>query len=409
MLLPPDRNNRASFIPRPTPQLPHPFRRPCIAPVNSETPAPLSDDDAWIVLNGIPHLGPVTLRRLFDRFGQNPSDILSAPERELNSVEGVGPKIARALREWPEHFDLEREKRSIGKHNAGFIRQTDPAYPAPLLEIYDPPIGLYHLGEMCFRDPAVAIIGSRRTTLYGLRTAKEIASALARRGICIVSGLARGIDAAAHEGALEVGGRTVAVLGNGCDIVYPPENLELFQEIRKEGTIVSEFPFGYRANRQSFPMRNRIVAGMCQAILVVETDLAGGSLITARFAGEQGRQVMAIPGRIDQATSAGCHQLIRDGATLVTSADDILEELRLEELPLGDSGSAEPQKPNQELFDLTDDEKKIVRTLTGGEILHPDQIASQTDLPSSTVNATLLLLELRRRVRKRGDGRFEAR
>jgi DNA processing protein len=368
-----------------------------------------SESDAWIVLNGIPHLGPVTLRRLFDHFGPNPSTILAASERELISVEGVGPKIARALLDWNQHFDLEREKRMIAKHNAEFIRQTDPEYPAPLLEIYDPPIGLYALGEMCFRDPAVAIIGSRRTTLYGLRTAKEIASGLARRGICVVSGLARGIDAAAHDGALEVGGRTVAVLGNGCDIVYPPENLELFQEIRREGTILSEFPFGYRANRQTFPMRNRIVAGMCQAVLVVESDLSGGSMITARFAGEQGRQVMAIPGRVDQATSAGCHQLIRDGATLVTSADEILGELRLDELPLGNTSSLSKGPSPLDLSDLTPDEATIVKTLAEGEILHPDQIAKATDLPSSTVNATLLLLELRRRVQKRGDGRFETR
>jgi len=377
-----------------------------VPPEGDQSP---NENDAWIVLNGIPHLGPVTLRRLFDHFGPDPDKILAASTSHLSSVSGVGPKIANAIREWPKHFDLEREKKLIARHDAGFIKQTDPDYPAPLREIYDPPIGIYTLGEMCFCEPSVAIIGSRRTTLYGLRTAKEIASGLARRGVCIVSGLARGIDAAAHEGALEVGGRTIAVLGNGCDIVYPPENLELFQQIRTEGTIASEFPFGYRANRQTFPMRNRIVAGMCQAVLVVETDLAGGSLITARFAGEQGRQVMAIPGRIDQATSAGCHQLIRDGATLVTSVDDILEELRLEELPLGFSEQKATDTREIDTGDLTEDEIKIIQTLGGGEILHPDQIANATSLPTPTVNATLLLLELRRRIRKRSDGLFEAR
>tara|TARA_R100000027_G_scaffold67749_1_gene68503 strand:+ start:26929 stop:28065 length:1137 start_codon:yes stop_codon:yes gene_type:complete len=368
-----------------------------------------TEDDAWIVLNGIPHLGPVTLRRLFDHFGPDPHLILNSTERALLAVEGVGPKIANAVRNWPDHFDLAREKRLLQKHEADFIKQTDVSYPAPLREIYDPPIGLYSLGTPCFRTPSVAIIGSRRTTLYGLRTAREIASGLARRGVCVVSGLARGIDTAAHEGALEASGPTVAVLGNGCDIVYPPENLELYREIRKHGTIFSEFPFGYRATRQSFPMRNRIVAGMCQAVLVVETDLSGGSLITARFAGEQGRQVMAIPGRIDQATSAGCHQLIRDGATLVTSAADILDELRLEELPLGDtSSSAEPRSPT-DVSGLTENETVILKSLEGGEILHSDQIARQTDLPSSTVSSTLLLLELRRRIRKHSDGRFELR
>jgi len=371
-----------------------------------------SPEDAWIVLNGLPHLGPITLRRLFDHFGSDPTAILSASERALTAVDGVGPKIAQTLRNWQDHFDVAREKRLLSQHNATFIRQFDPEYPSPLLEIYDPPIGLYALGEMCFCDPAIAIIGSRRTTLYGLRTAKEFAAALARRGICVVSGLARGIDAAAHEGALEVGGRTVAVLGNGCDIVYPPENLDLFQQIRSQGTILSEFPFGYRANRQTFPMRNRIVAGMCRAVLVVETDLSGGSLITARFAGEQGRQVLAVPGRIDQATSAGCHQLIRDGATLVTSADEILEEMRLEELPLREHSPATSDtlpNPSGMDTDLTDQESSILNVLRDGSILHPDQIASATDLDTPTVNSTLLLLELRRRIRKRGDGRFEIR
>ena len=370
-------------------------------------------DDAWIVLNGIPHLGPVTLRRLFDRFGPDPLAILGASERELTAVDGVGPKIARVLRAWSDHFDLDREKRLIEKHGAGFVRQTDSAYPAPLREIYDPPIGLYTLGDLCFRDPAVAIIGSRRTTLYGLRTARQFAAGLARRGVCIVSGLARGIDAAAHEGALEAKGPTVAVLGNGADIVYPPENLDLFQRIRAEGTIVSEFPFGFRANRQTFPMRNRIVAGMCRAILVVETDLSGGSLITARFAGEQGRAVFAVPGRIDQATSAGCHQLIRDGATLATSPEEILEELRLEELPLRDAADSAPgESPatgSSEPDALTTDESTVLATLRDGAILHPDQISAATGLPSPAVNSTLMLLELRRKVRKRGDGRFEVR
>lgn len=372
-----------------------------------ELPSP---EDAWIVLNGIPHLGPVTLRRLFDRFGPDPLRILSADRRELTAVEGVGPKIADTLRGWPEHFDLDREKRLLARHGARFVRQPEEDYPAPLRETYDPPIGLYALGEPRFRDPAVAIIGSRRTTLYGLRVAREFASGLARRGVCVVSGLARGIDAAAHEGALEAGGLAVAVLGNGCDIVYPPENLELFQRIRDHGTILSEFPFGYRANRQTFPMRNRIVAGLSRAVLVVETDLSGGSLITARFAGEQGRQVMAVPGRIDQATSAGCHQLIRDGATLVTSTEEILEELRLEELPLREQppGSGEAAGTSEGADDLGADEAAVLATLAEGTILHPDQIGEATGLPASAVSATLLLLELRHRVRKRADGRFEA-
>ena len=206
----------------------------------------------------------------------------------------------------------------MAKAAATFITPRDVGYPRLLKEIHDPPIGLYRKGVYDFAQPCVAIVGSRRTTLYGQSVAKKLAADLARLGFCIVSGLARGIDTAAHEGALSVGGKTAAVLGCGIDIVYPPENLALYRRIEAEGAILSEFPFGRRADRQSFPMRNRVVAGIAEAVVVVETDVSGGSMITARFAGEQGRLIFAVPGRIDQNTSAGCHQLIRDGATLLT-------------------------------------------------------------------------------------------
>ncbi|MEM0967613.1 MAG: DNA-processing protein DprA [Verrucomicrobiota bacterium] len=377
--------------------------------IQDNGPKHVSSEDAWIVLNGIPHLGPITLRRLFDRFGPDPARILQAKSTELKTVEGVGGKIAESIVRWPNHFDLEREKRQLEKHQAEFIRQSDTAYPKILEEIYDPPIGLYALGSLRSFSPAIAIIGSRRTTLYGIRTAKAFAGSLARRGICIVSGLASGIDAAAHEGALEVGGETVAVLGNGADIVYPTENIHLFQSIKERGCILTEFPFGYRANRQSFPMRNRIVAGMSIGILVVETDISGGSLITARFAGDQGRQVFAIPGRIDQSTSAGCHQLIRDGATLVTSAEEIIEQLRLDELPMPTTLEIPDDGDPKLKTSSTPEETLIENCLADGEILHPDQIATSTGLETATVNATLMLLELRKVVRKRADGRFEKR
>lgn len=382
-------------------------------------PEPIrSPAEAWLVLNGLPHLGPVTLRHLRDRFGDDPLSVLRASSAELQSVPGVGPRIAGALREWERHFDLPRERERLEKHGARFVALDDPEYPPVLREIYDPPIGLYAQGPSVFREPAVAIVGSRKTTLYGQRIARDLAARLARRGVTIVSGLARGIDAVAHEGALGEGGTTVAVLGNGLDRVYPPENLELFRQLREKGTIYSEFPFGFRANRQTFPMRNRVVSGLSRGVVVVESDVDGGSMITARFAGEQGRQVFAVPGRIDQRSSAGCHQLIRDGATLVTSADDIAEELRLGELPLpgfpgkegGNAGAAgagtgETADPRA---DWTEDERAVHAVLAEGAVLHPDAIGHQTGLPASQVSATLLLLELRRRVRKHADGSFEA-
>jgi DNA processing protein len=225
----------------------------------------------------------------------------------------------------------------------------------------------------------------------------------------VVSGLARGIDTAAHEGALSVGGKTAAVLGCGIDIVYPPENLALYRRIEESGAILSEFPFGRRADRQSFPMRNRVVAGICEATVVVETDVSGGSMITAKFAGEQGRTVFAVPGRIDQATSQGCHQLIRDGATLLTSVDDILQELSY--LDGFQPGAIPPKETaaGREGPALSDDETRVLASFAGGAILTPDGIAELTGLSAAQLSSTLMMLELKRLVAKRSDGAFEAR
>ena len=288
----------------------------------------LNHRQALLILNGLPVVGPVMLRRLLDTFENDPIAVLSADRQKLLQVQGIGEKAASVLTNWSEHFDLNREVERMKASGIRFLAQTDEFFPPTLCETYDPPIGLYWKGKYNVDRPCVAIVGTRRGTLYGLGVAKRFASELARLGFCIVSGMARGTDTAAHEGALDVGGKTVAVFGCGLDIVYPPENLELYKRIAAEGAVASEFPFGRRADRQTFPMRNRVVAGMCEAVIVVESDVAGGSMITARFAGEQGRQIMAVPGRIDQTSSAGCHQLIRDGATMVTSVDDILDELR---------------------------------------------------------------------------------
>ncbi|MFZ9683462.1 MAG: DNA-processing protein DprA, partial [Cephaloticoccus sp.] len=287
----------------------------------------LTARQALLVMNALPNIGPITLNRLLEEFGGDPVAVLGASARQLQAGKGVGPAVSASLTDWAKHFDLAREEERMARAGADFITAVDETYPRLLKEIHDPPIGLYRKGNYAFDQPCIAIVGSRRTTLYGQSVAQRFAAELAQRGFCIVSGLARGIDTAAHEGALSVKGHTVAVLGCGLDIIYPPENLDLYRRIAETGAIVSEFPFGRKADRQSFPMRNRVVAGICDAVIVVESDVAGGSMITARFAGEQGRLVYAVPGRIDQASSAGCHQLIRDGATLLTSVDDILGEL----------------------------------------------------------------------------------
>ncbi len=370
-------------------------------------PVELTERQAFLVLNALPNIGPITTNRLLEELGGDPRAIFSAGARRLEAVKGVGPAIRDTLVRWTEHFDVEREEKKLADAGATFITTRDDAYPKLLRQIHDPPIGLYRKGAYAFEHPGIAIVGSRRTTLYGQAVAKKLGTELAERGFCVVSGLARGIDTAAHEGALAAGGRTAAVLGNGLDIIYPPENLELYRRIADHGAVVSEFPFGRRADRQSFAMRNRIISGICEAIVVVESDVDGGAMITARFAGEHGRLIFAVPGRIDQPSSRGCHQLIRDGAALLTSVDDILAELNyldgLRPAPVP-AGAAVTDTAG-----LSEAEQRVFECFRGGSILNIDALAGLTQMPAHELGATLMLLELKKLVVKRADGAFEAR
>ncbi len=374
-------------------------------------PDNLTERQAFMVLNDLPNIGPVTLNRLLQEFGNDPVEILSAPRRRLETVKGVGPETSEALTNWRTHFDLAREEERLAKTGTAFITTRDPGYPKLLKEIHDPPIGLYRKGDYLFDQPCIAVIGSRRTTLYGQTVAKKLGADLARLGFCVVSGLARGIDTAAHEGALSVGGKTAAVLGCGIDIVYPPENLGLYRQIAETGAVLSEFPFGRKADKQTFPMRNRVVSGMCEAIVVVESDVSGGAMITAKFAGEQGRLLYAVPGRIDQPSSAGCHQLIRDGATLFTHVDDILNELNyLDGLrPQAIETAGQPKLLEQLMPQLDAAEAKVMQAFAGGGILGLDAVAAATGLGPPQVSAALMGLELKKLLQKRADGTFEAR
>jgi DNA processing protein len=370
----------------------------------------LSQRQALIVLNGLPHVGPVMLRRLMDAFDGDAISILLGNRSKLLAVKGIGDKVVDTLTHWSQRFDLAKEEAAMAKTSTRFFAQDDAEFPELLRETYDPPIGLYWQGEYVVDRPCIAIVGTRRATLYGRSVTKKFASELARLGFCIVSGMARGTDTAAHEGALEAGGKTVAVFGCGLDTIYPPENLDLYRSIVAQGAVVSEFPFGRRADRQTFPMRNRVVAGMCQGVIVVESDAAGGSMITARFAGEQGRTLMAVPGRIDQASSVGCHQLIRDGAIMVTSVDDILEELRYAR-PTMQTQAPEldfDESPRQ-MQTLSEAEQAVVDCFVGGEITSPDALSERLSRPISEISGVLMGLELKRLIVKRADGRFEAR
>lgn len=369
---------------------------------------PILEDPSWIILNALPNVGPIALKRLMAHFGKNPARIFEASRIELMKVEGIGDILSEVISNWRSYFNLENELKYLSKHQAQFISCNSENYPPLLKEIYDPPIGLYSLGNYNPGLKTIAIVGSRRSTLYGLKVAKQLAIELARLGFCVVSGMARGADSAAHEGALSAGGKTIAVLGSGPDIIYPPENKDLYYRIQESGAIVSEFPFGKQADKTTFPRRNRIVSGMSQAIIVVETSSNGGSMITARMAGEQGRHVFAVPGRIDQASSKGCHELIRDGASLCTGIDIILEELNYLtqlEVPIQQEFGGLDIIPSG----LSDTETRVFHALQARSIATIDALSACLNEPSQKISATLLMLELKKLAARHADGSYEVR
>lgn len=372
----------------------------------------LTRQQAYLILNALPNIGPITTNRLLQSLDGDPRTLFQVSAKQLESVRGVGPAISQTILEWTQHFSLDREEQKLAEGEIAFMSVEDPAYPPALREIHDPPLGLYRKGPADLTRPAVAVVGSRRTTHYGEKVARMLAEDLVRFGFLVVSGLARGIDTAAHQGTLNAGGQTAAVLGNGLDIVYPPENVRLYREMEQKGCVLSEFPLGRRADRQSFAMRNRIVAGMAAALVVVESDTDGGSMITAKFAGDQGRHVFAVPGRIDQPSSAGCHQLIRDGATLYTGIDDLISELshlpgfQLKPAPAR-TGSVEPEAAAEAgTSPISALEQTLLRCFAGGETLSSDAVVERSGRAVAEVNATLLLLEIKGWVARRPDGTF---
>jgi DNA processing protein len=351
----------------------------------------------WVALTMTPGVGPVLFKRLLEAFG-TPEMVFHAPMRELEAVEGIGVKVAAALRRFDWGKQVEKEIRTAGEKGIQMITSKDECYPASLKQIYDPPPLLYVRGSLTANDrQAVALVGSRYPTIYGQAAADRIARGLGRKGITVVSGLARGIDSIAHRGALASGGRTIGVLGCGIDVVYPPENEDLFGEVAARGAVLSEFPLGTPPDRDHFPTRNRIISGLSLGVAVVEATLRSGSLITSRFALEHGRDVYAVPGNVDSPRSAGTNRLIKQGAKLVTQAEDILEEI----LPqLSQDPPVVPMPPK-----LSEEEEKVYSIL-GNELLHIDEIISQSALPSARVAPILLSLELAGHIRRMPGMRF---
>ena len=355
----------------------------------------MTDREALVALNMLPKIGPIRVRRLIEALG-NPVSILGAPVDRLLRVDGIGEEIAKILHAWQDHADPATEIRDASDRGISIITRDDEGYPAPLLEAYDPPLLLYVWGKLEARDQhAIGVVGSRRATNYGTQATKKFSYQLARAGFTIISGLARGIDTAAHEAAVAADGRTIAVLGSGLAKLFPPENLALAEKIAAgNGAVVSEFPLHTAPDKQTFPMRNRIVAAWSRALLVVECPAWSGSLITANLASEYGKPVFAVPGAIDKPTSAGCNQLIRDGATLVADPSHILDDLG--ELPFArqaDLFEVAPSTP-----ELPEEEAAVFAAVTSDES-PVDLIIERTKLPAHVVTATLMKLEMRRLVR----------
>jgi len=350
--------------------------------------------EALVALNMIDHVGPIRARHLLDHFG-DAAAILGASRHQLLHVKGIGDETADSIVNWEKNVDLKGELKRIADFSCHIVSQADPEYPELLRQIYDPPLVLYVKGTLSPKDKnSVAIVGSRMTTHYGIESARRLGYQLAYVGVTIVSGGARGIDTAAHQGALTAKGRTIVVLGTGINLVFPPENIELFERIAANGAIISQFPFNRPADKQTFPIRNRIVAGMTLGTLVVEANLTSGALITANFATEYGRQVFAVPGRIDSPRSKGCHDLIKKGAKLCEGAEDILSEFEYL-FP----ASNRPPTPSETgvlpALELSTNEQQVYDCLDHEE-LNIDEVIRKTGLPSSAVSVALLSLEMKR-------------
>lgn len=281
----------------------------------------------WLRFTLVPGIGGATQRKLLSQYGSPGSALRASPSAISASLPA---NAAAAWRAGANDDEIHRTLAWIGEPGNHLLTLADAEYPAALLETADPPTVLYVKGRTeCLSRPALAIVGSRNATPQGLATARDFARALGSAGLTIVSGLALGVDTAAHEGGLASSGGTIAVVGTGLDIVYPARNRDLAHRIAADGAIVSEFPLGTKAIPSNFPRRNRLISGLSRGVLVVEAAIRSGSLSTARFAGEQGREVLAIPGSIHSPLSRGCHALIKQGAKLVESAADVLEELHL--------------------------------------------------------------------------------
>ena len=385
----------------------------------------LSDDTKSLIhLNLIPGIGTHTIQRLLAAFGSAEKS-LAATSEELAQIDGLTPDVRQQLIEGRSRAPLAQELELIDQHQCHIVTINDDTYPPLLKQIDDPPALLYIIGEFPLQDaPSIAIVGSRSPTEYGKTTSQQLSYQLAERGVTVVSGFARGIDTCVHRGALEAGGRTLAVFGCGLSIIYPEANRGLAAEIIESGALISEFPMTVPPRGKNFPRRNRVISGLTLGTLVVEASARSGSLITARHAAEQGREVFAVPGQIFSNVSRGTHSLINQGATLINSVDDLLDALpqaytgtlgqrspeathqpspQQDRISKQSDRTARPQSTEKRStstpqpkanLNLTPDEQTVLSVMNADSV-HIDEITRVTQLPIGKVSSLLVMLELK--------------
>ncbi|MBP7830039.1 MAG: DNA-processing protein DprA [Kiritimatiellae bacterium] len=356
----------------------------------------MTEREAYIALNMTDKIGPVRVRALIETLG-SPQAVFGAGRAQLVSVKGIGEDLAESILQQRDTLDPAAEEQKAQALGARIVTPADAEYPEPLSKIYDPPLALYIRGTLEKTDRhAIAMVGTRHATHYGLSVADKLAYQLGKVGFTVVSGLARGIDTAAHRGALKAGGRTIAVIGSALDRLYPPENEKLAEEIVQHGAVISEYTLGREPDRTTFPYRNRVISGLSMGVVVVEAGATSGALHTVDQALEQGRTVFAVPGRVDNPTSKGPHRLIKNGARLVEDVDDILQEFEFLIPPeKKDAADKLDSRPTVVLSDL---EQRIVRALWE-EPLDVDSLTRKSGLKSHEVSSLLIGLEMKRIVR----------
>lgn len=348
----------------------------------------------WIWLSTLPGIGSKKSEKLIELFG-GPRNLWYAKRKELEKIHFLSQEIIEQIVSYPLKVLAQKHMEAIDKYNIKVIRIIDESYPVLLKNIYDPPMVIYVRGNLKADEQAIAFVGSRNATAYGNTVAEMLAGEVAKRGITVISGLARGIDSSAHEGALKSGGRTIAVLGCGPDIAYPPENQELMERIICSGAVLSEYAPGTPPLRGNFPARNRIISGLSMGVTVVEAGEKSGSLITAEFALEQGREVFAVPGNVNSRYSKGTNKLIKEGAKIVTNVKDILEELNGPGSIDTETCHMTEDVAESDVYPIfTEQEVKIINCLSKCP-LHIDVIAVNSGLDIQEVTSNLSLLEIK--------------